>query len=211
MTDSRFRQLSGKQREIYDYIRRYIRERSYPPSVREIAAAVQLKSPSTVHFHLRAMEAQGVLTRGAGKTRSIALVEPEEPTPDRVPLLDGVTAGAPIPAGQFVEDCLLFDTGGRSGEHFALRVREDAMKNAGILPGDFLIVHRCNTAEDGAIVVALLGEETACRRVRWAEPKAEESGLRKLWLMPEHEGYAPVDGAQARIIGQVVGVLRKYV
>lgn len=210
MADSRLERLSAKQQEIYLYIRDYILERSYPPSVREIAAAVHLKSPSTVHFHLKAMEEQGVLTRGAGKTRSITLVEPEEPAADRVPLLGNVAAGVPILAEQIAEDYLLFDTGGRSGEHFALRVRGDSMKDAGILPGDYVIVHQCSTAESGAIVIALLEDEATCKRVRWERPEGEY-GLRKLWLMPENEDYEPIDGTYARILGQVVGVLRRYV
>ena len=210
MRDGRLEQLSAKQREIYSFIRDYILEQNYPPSVREIAAAVQLKSPSTVHFHLKAMEEAGVLTRGAGKTRSIALVEPEEPAVDRVPLLGNVAAGPPILAEQIAEDYLLYDTGGRAGEHFALRIRGDSMKDAGILPGDYVIVHQCSTAENGAIVIALLEEEATCKRVRWERPEGE-FGLRKLWLLPENEAYEPIDGASARILGQVVAVLRKYV
>ena len=85
-----------------------------------------------------------------------------------------------------------------------------SMKDAGILPGDYVIVHQCSTAENGAIVIALLEEEATCKRVRWERPEGE-FGLRKLWLLPENEAYEPIDGASARILGQVVAVLRKYV
>lgn len=89
-------QLTPKQNQIYDYIQAYIRQRGYPPSVREIAAAVNLKSPSTVHFHLKAMEAAGVVSRGEGKTRSITLVEPECPDQEnRIPILGSVARRGP--------------------------------------------------------------------------------------------------------------------
>ena len=207
--DSRLEQLTEKQREIYDYIKWFLRERSYSPSVREIAAAVGLKSPSTVHFHLKAMEEQGFLTRRQGRTRSIALVDPEEDRSNQVPLLGAVAAGSPILAEQNVEDYLLYDTGGRSGEHFALRIRGDSMKDAGILPGDYVIVHQCSTAENGAIVIALLEDEATCKRVRWEAPEGG-AGLKRLWLLPENEEYEPIDGTFARILGQVVAVFRKY-
>lgn len=204
---NRLERLTSKQNQIYDYIQRYTRQRGYPPSVREIAAAVGLKSPSTVHFHLKAMEAAGVVTRGAGKTRSITLVESDCPEQEnRVPLLGSVAAGDPILAEQCVEDYLIYDTGGRAGEHFALRVRGDSMINAGILPGDFVIVHRRSTAENGEIVIALLENEATCKRVRW-----ESDGRRRtLWLLPENEEYQPIDGTEARILGKVVAVIRTY-
>lgn len=201
--------LTPKQNQIYDYILTYIREDGYPPSVREIAEAVGLKSPSTVHFHLKAMEKAGVLTRGAGKTRSITLLE-EQPSEqiNRVPLVGNVAAGTPILAEECIEDYLLYDTGGRSGEHFALRIRGDSMVGAGILPGDYVIVHCQNVAESGQIVIALLGEEATCKRLRWEN--GNDIRYRKLWLMPENEEYDPIDGTQASILGRVVAVIRKY-
>lgn len=206
-------QLTPKQNQIYDYISDYTRQRGYPPSVREIAAAVGLKSPSTVHFHLKAMEAAGVVTRGTGKTRSITLVESDCPDQEnQVPLLGSVAAGDPILAEQYIEDYLIYDTGGRSGEHFALRIRGDSMIDAGILPGDYVIVHRRNTAENGEIVIALLGDEATCKRVRWESVDSEgrRRRRRKLWLMPENEDYQPIDGTYASILGKVVAVIRKY-
>lgn len=207
---NKLKQLTPKQNQIYDYILMYTRQRGYPPSVREIAAAVGLKSPSTVHFHLKAMEAAGVVTRGVGKTRSITLVDCEEPDQEnRVPLLGSVAAGDPILAEQCVEDYLIYDTGGRSGEHFALRIRGDSMIDAGILPGDYVIVHRRSTAENGEIVIALLEDEATCKRVHW-EAASGSRRRRRLWLMPENEEYQPIDGTCARILGKVVAVIRKY-
>ena len=154
-----------------------------------------------------------MVTRGAGKTRSITLVEPEDPDQEnRVPLLGSVAAGDPILAEQCIEDYLIYDTGGRSGEHFALRIRGDSMIDAGILPGDYVIVHRRNTAENGEIVIALLGDEATCKRVRWESVDSEGHRMRrrKLWLMPENEDYEPIDGTYASILGKVVAVIRKY-
>ena len=110
-------QLSKMQQRIYDYIVSCIREQGYPPSVREIGEAVGLKSPSTVHFHLKHLEEAGVIEKGAGKGRAITLTEPPvEAQEDRVPIVGNVAAGSPILAEECIEDYLTFDTGGRSGE-----------------------------------------------------------------------------------------------
>ena len=210
--------LTPKQQRIYDYIVEFTAEHGYPPSVREIAAAVGLKSPSTVHFHLKALEAAGVITkeegktraitvagvisRGSGKTRAITAEEPAQPRVSQVPLLGNVAAGSPIWADQCVEDYLPFDTGGVSGEHFALRIRGESMLRAGILPGDFVIVHQQETANNGEIVIALLEDEATCKRL------LRRGG--ETWLMPENEDYSPIDGREARILGRVVGVVRHY-
>lgn len=194
--------LTPKQQRIYDYIVEFTAEHGYPPSVREIAAAVGLKSPSTVHFHLKALEEAGVISRGSGKTRAITAEEPAQPRVNQVPLLGNVAAGSPILADQCVEDYLPFDTGGVSGEHFALRIRGESMLRAGILPGDFVIVHQQETANNGEIVIALLEDEATCKRL------LRRGG--ETWLMPENEDYSPIDGREARILGRVVGVVRHY-
>ena len=113
--------LTYMQQKIYDYIATAIQEQGYPPSVREIGSAVGLRSPSTVHFHLKHMEELGVITKGAGKGRAITLVEP--PARNRVPIVGNVAAGSPILAEECIEDYLTFDTGARQDEVFALRVR----------------------------------------------------------------------------------------
>ena len=193
--------LSHMQQRIYDYIVSCIREQGYPPSVREIGEAVGLKSPSTVHFHLKHLEEAGVIEKGAGKGRAIALTEPEVPE-DRVPIVGNVAAGSPILAEECIEDYLTFDTGGRSGEYFALRVRGESMLNAGILPGDLVVVRRQQTCNNGEIVVAMIDDEATVKRF------SRQNG--RVWLLPENEAYAPIDGTYAQILGKVSAVVRRY-
>lgn len=194
-------ELSKMQQKIYDFIVQYIRTQGYSPSVREIGEAVGLKSPSTVHFHLKHLEEVGVIEKGAGKGRAIALTEPPEPE-DRIPVVGNVAAGSPILAQECIEDYLTFETGGRQGEYFALRVRGESMLGAGILPGDLVVVHRQPTAHPGEIVVALLGDEATVKRL------SIQSG--HVWLLPENEAYEPIDGTYATILGRVSAVVRRY-
>ena len=194
-------ELSHMQQKIYDYIAACIREQGYPPSVREIGEAVGLKSPSTVHFHLKHLDEAGVIEKGAGKGRAIALTAPEVPE-DRVPIVGNVAAGSPILAEECIEDYLTFDTGGRSGEYFALRVRGESMLNAGILPGDLVIVHRQATCSNGEIVVAMIEDEATVKRF------SRQNG--HVWLLPENEAYSPIDGTYAQILGKVAAVVRRY-
>ena len=194
-------QLSKMQQRIYDYIAACIRDQGYPPSVREIGEAVGLKSPSTVHFHLKRLEEAGVIEKGAGKGRAISLREPPRPD-DQVPVVGNVAAGSPILAVECIEDYLTFDTGGRPGEYLALRVRGESMLNAGILPGDLVVVHRQPTARHGEIVVALIEDEATVKRL------SLKNG--QVWLMPENDAYSPIDGTYARILGKVAAVVRRY-
>ena len=206
-------QMTKMQQRIYDYIAETIQRQGYPPSVREIGEAVGLKSPSTVHFHLKHMEELGVLTKGAGKGRALTLAQPArtaepvvpqrvEPPVDRIPVVGDVAAGSPILAQECIEDYLTFDTGGREGEYFALRVRGESMLNAGILPGDFVVVHQQPTAYNGEIVVALLGDEATVKRL------SRRNG--EVWLLPENENYQPINGREATLLGKVTAVIRQY-
>ena len=131
-------QLTKMQQRIYDYIAQTIRTQGYPPSVREIGDAVGLKSPSTVHFHLKHMEELGVIGKGAGKGRALTLTEPL-PEENQIPIVGTVAAGTPILAEECIEDYLTFDAGGDSSQYFALRVRGECMLNAGILPDDLVV------------------------------------------------------------------------
>ena len=189
------------QQKIYDYIVSCVRDQGYPPSVREIGEAVGLRSPSTVHFHLKHLEEAGVIEKGAGKGRAITLRNPPPPE-DRVPVVGNVAAGSPILAEENIEDYLAFDTGGRDGEYFALRVRGESMINAGILPGDLVVVHRRQTANNGEIVVALIEDEATVKRYSYRNGQ--------VWLMPENEAYSPIDGTHAQILGKVAAVVRRY-
>lgn len=204
-------QLSKMQQKIFDYIVSCIREQGYPPSVREIGEAVGLKSPSTVHFHLKHLEEAGVIEKGAGKGRAIALTQTLQPVTeaedlvspaDRVPIVGNVAAGSPILAEECIEDYLTFDTGGRQDEYFALRVRGESMVNAGILSGDLVVVRRQQVANNGEIVVALLGDEATVKRL------SLKSG--RIWLLPENDDYSPIDGTHAQILGKVAAVVRRY-
>lgn len=193
--------LSPMQQRIYEYISRCIREQGYPPSVREIGEAVGLKSPSTVHFHLKHLEEMGVIVKGSGKGRAITLAEPPVPE-DQVPIVGNVAAGSPILAEECIEDYLTFDTGGRQNEYFALRVRGESMLNAGILPGDLVVVHRQSNAHNGEIVVAMIDDEATVKRL------SRRNG--QTWLLPENEAYSPIDGTYAQILGKVAAVVRRY-
>ena len=210
--------LSKMQQKIYDYIAAFIRDQGYPPSVREIGDAVGLRSPSTVHFHLKHLEEAGVIEKAANKGRAIVLprretpekppkraeIEPAGETPrrDRVPIVGNVAAGSPILAEESVEDYLTIDVGGREDEYFALRVRGESMLNAGILPGDLVVVRRQQVANNGEIVVALLEDEATVKRF------SRKNG--QVWLLPENDAYSPIDGTFARILGKVAYVVRQY-
>ncbi len=194
--------LTPKQQEIYDFICDFTQEHGYPPSVREIGQAVGLKSPSTVHFHLKGLENAGVLTKAAGKTRAMTLTEESAPRRDKIPLVGNVAAGAPILAEECVEEYLTFDTGGLTGEHFALTVRGESMLGAGILPGDLVIVHQQEDARNGDIVVALFEDEATVKTL------SRKNG--HTWLLPENPDYEPIDGDTAKILGKVTAVIRRY-
>ena len=202
------RQLTPKQQQIYDFIIQFQSDHGYPPSVREIGEEVGLKSPSTVHFHLKGLEEKGLIQKAEGKTRAITVsgarpvAEELAGQSDRVPVVGSVAAGAPILAEECIEDYLTFDTGGLAGEHFALRVRGESMLHAGILPDDLVVVHRQQDARNGEIVVALFEDEATVKTLRRKDGHT--------WLMPENPDYQPIDGDGAEIIGKVVAVVRRY-
>ena len=205
--------------EILDWMRRYADRQGYAPSVREICAALGLRSTATVHYHLRQLEKEGRIVTDPGKKRAIRIISPadgqqengptvkqnpaaeNEPQNSRtlVPLVGVVAAGQPILAAENIEGYLPWEAG---EGWFALRVKGWSMKNAGILPGDKLIVRPQPTAEHGEIVVALLGEEATVKRL------SRQNG--RVLLLPENEEFAPLDGTEAVILGVVRGVIREY-
>ena len=196
--------LTEKQQQIYDFILDFSQEHGYPPSVREIAQAVDLKSPSTVHFHLKGLRQAGLITQAEGKTRAISVTAGTHNRRDQVPLLGYVAAGSPILAQENIEEYLTFDTGGLTGEHFALKVRGESMLEAGILPGDVVVVHQQQMVHNGDIVVALFEDEATVKTYR------RENG--HIWLYPENSSpeYQPIDGEGCSILGRVVAVVRRY-
>ncbi|MDO5547817.1 MAG: transcriptional repressor LexA [Eubacteriales bacterium] len=197
---------SEKQKRILEFIADFTTEKGYPPSVREIGAAVGLRSPSTVHAHLNKLRAMGYLQKEEHCTRSLTLVgagkETAEPEGNKVPILGRVTAGMPILAVEENEGYLTVDLGGRQGNYFALRIQGDSMVDAGILDGDYIIVRQQNFAQNRQIVVAMIDDEATCKRL------VSKDG--HLWLMPENEAYPPIPGDQSIILGVVVRVIREY-
>lgn len=192
--------LNQKQTEILREIRRCVSGRGYPPTVRELCAAVALRSPSTVHAHLAELEKQGFITRAAGKTRAIVLCEEPDSRPG-IPILGKVAAGQPISAQEDIRGRLPY-TPEDDGEYFALVIQGDSMIKAGILDGDHVVVRRQPAARSGQIVVALLGEEATCKRLCKTD--------REVLLLPENDAYDPIPGENARILGRVTAVVRTY-
>lgn len=196
--------LTPKQQQIYDYILAFTGRHGYPPSVREIAEAVDLKSPSTVHFHLKGLREAGLISQAEGKTRAITVNDGAHGRRDQVPLVGYVAAGSPILAQENIEEYLTFDTEGLVGEHFALKVRGESMLEAGILPGDLVVVHQQTEVRNGDIVVALFEDEATVKTFRRIDGH--------VWLMPENSSpeYQPIDGEGCSILGRVVAVIRRY-
>lgn len=194
--------LTAKQQEIYDYILLFIEEYGYPPSVREIGDHLGLKSPSTVHFHLKGLRSAGLIHQTEGKTRSITVTSEGTSRRGKIPIVGNVAAGSPILAQECVEDYLTFQLDQNSDDHFALRVRGESMLGVGIFPGDLVVVKPQEQAQNGEIVVALFEDEATVKTFRRANGK--------LWLMPENPDYEPIDGDHARIVGKVVAVVRRY-
>jgi repressor LexA len=200
--------LTKRQQEIFDFIKRYSAKYGYPPTVRDIGKAVGLASSSTVHAHLANLEKAGLLRRDPSKPRALELLDKAADavksvvTSGGLPLVGSVAAGQPILAEENIEDYVQVPdvAGGDEGE-FVLRVRGESMKNAGILPGDFVVVRPQETAGDGEIVVALVGEEATVKRFF-----READHVR---LQPENETMDPIRSREVRVLGRVVGVFRK--
>ena len=187
---------SNKAQLIIDYVNQFIQENGYSPSVREIGAAVGLRSTASVSYHLQALQAKGLLQAPGEKGRKRAIVTGVRP--GQIPIVGVVTAGIPILAVENQEGTLAWSDPGC----FALRVRGDSMINAGILSGDLVVVRPQQTANDGQIVVARIGDEATVKRLR------RRSG--QVWLLPENENYEPIDGSEAELIGLVKAVVREY-
>ena len=191
---------SDMTERVYEYLQKAIKEQGYAPSVREICEAVGLKSPSTAHFHLKRLQERGLIEKGDFKGRAIVLKDQRDR--DRIPIVGCVAAGSPILAEESIEDYLAFDCQGREEEYFALRVRGESMLGAGILPRDLVVIRRQQTAVNGEIVVALLGEEATVKRYSKRGDK--------IWLLPENDAYSPIDGTEAQLLGKVAAVVRRY-
>jgi len=199
--------LTKRQQEIFDFIRKYSARYGYPPTVRDIGKAVGLASSSTVHAHLANLEKIGLLRRDPSKPRAIELLDKAVESVrgivrgEGLPLVGSVAAGEPMLAEENIEEYVAVPeiAGGADGEYL-LRIRGDSMKDAGILEGDFVVVHAQDTAQDGDVVVALLGEEATVKRFFH-----EADHIR---LQPENDTMEPIRSKEVRVLGRVVGLLR---
>ena len=203
--------LTKRQQEIFDFIRKYSAKYGYPPTVRDIGKAVGLASSSTVHAHLANLEKIGLLRRDPSKPRAIELLDRAVGSAvdsvrglvasDGLPLLGSVAAGHPMLAEENIEEYVQVPAlaGGSDGQYL-LRIRGDSMIEAGIIEGDFVVVRPQETAEDGDIVVALLGEEATVKRF-FREPD-------HVRLQPENSTMEPIRSKEVKVLGRVVGLLR---
>jgi repressor LexA len=197
--------LTKRQQEIFDFIKRYSAKHGYPPTVRDIGKAIGLGSPSTVHAHLANLEKLGVLKRDPSKPRALEVLREtarKAVGPSGLPLVGRVAAGAPVLAEENIEDYVeVPDIAGGDDGDYVLRVSGDSMKDAGILDGDHVVVRPQETATDGEIVVALVGEEATVKRFF-----KESDHVR---LQPENEAMEPIRSREAQVLGRVVGVCRR--
>jgi repressor LexA len=205
--------VTDRQRAILDYVRGFVDEHGYPPTVREIGEAVGLRSPSTVHAHLAQLERAGHLRRDPTKPRAIELTDrrrESEPAPadvHRLPLVGEIAAGGPLLAEQNVEDYLAVpEPLSRGGEEFLLRVKGDSMVNAGILDGDIVVVERRQDARNGEIVVALAGDDEGADEATVKRFFRDNGRVR---LQPENDALEPIYAEHVQILGKVIGVFRQ--
>lgn len=188
---------SNKAELILDFVNQFVQENGFAPSVREIGAAVGLRSTASVSYHLNQLQEKGLLVSPGQKGRKRAIVTALRP--GQIPVVGVVTAGLPILAVENQEGTMAWEGDPKC---FALRVRGDSMINAGILDGDKVVVRPQSTADDGQIVVARIGDEATVKRLR------RRNG--QIWLMPENDAYVPIDGSEAELIGLVKAVVREY-
>ena len=199
--------LTGRQQEIWDFLVDYVDRHGYPPTVRDIGKAVGLASSSTVHAHLANLEKLGLLRRDPSKPRAIEMLDRAVEQvksivrPDGLPLVGHVAAGSPVLAEENIEEYVPVPAlaGGEEGE-YVLRVRGESMIEAGILPDDYVVVRPQETAEDGDIVVALVGEEATVKRFF-----READHVR---LQPENATMEPIRSRDVLVLGRVVGLFR---
>ena len=192
------------QERIFAYIQKVVRDKGYPPSVREICEATGLRSTSTVHAHLKRLEKKGLITRDTMKPRAITLSSMLGPSDTvSVPVVGRVTAGVPILASENIEEYLSIPNALLGdGEHYILGVRGDSMINAGINDGDFVVIKKQQEANNGDIVVAMIDDEATVKRFY-----RESNHIR---LQPENDTMEPILCQQVTILGKVVSLYRLY-
>ena len=188
---------SNKSQQILDFVNAFVQENGFAPSVREIGAAVGLRSTASVSYHLQQLQEKGQLLSPGAKGRKRAIVTAQRP--GQIPVVGVVTAGMPILALENQEGTISWDG---DPSCFALRVKGDSMIGAGILNGDMVVVRPQPSADDGQIVVARIGDEATVKRL------SRKNG--HVWLLPENPAYDPIDGTEAELVGLVKAVVREY-
>ncbi|VYT65997.1 LexA repressor [Clostridium tertium] len=199
-------ELRDKQREIYEFLKVYTENKGYPPSVREICEAVNLRSTSTVHGHLKRLEKKGLIKRDPTKPRALEIMEMSGSKKEmlNIPIIGKVTAGEPILATENIEDTfpLPIDYISHNEELFMLKVTGNSMINAGINDGDYAIIEKAQTAKNGDIVVALIENEATIKTFY-----KEKDHIR---LQPENDTLSPIIVENCLILGKLVGLFRAY-
>lgn len=200
-------ELSAKQRQILEYMKQEVREKGYPPSVREICEAVGLKSTSTVHGHLSRLEKKGLIRRDPTKPRAIEILDEDYALPEKelvqVPIIGNITAGSPILAVENIEDTFPIPVEYvHNDKVFMLKVRGESMIGAGIFDKDLILVRQQSTASNGDIVVALI-EDYATVKTFYKEKDYVR-------LQPENPSMTPIMVRDVTILGKVIGLFRKF-
>jgi len=206
--------LTGRQREIFDFLSEYVRGHGYPPTVREIGEAVGLASPSTVHAHLANLERAGLIKRDPTKPRALELVGRDRDGGSSrdskllsLPLMGEIAAGGLLLAEQDVEDYLeVPELLAAGGADFLLRVKGESMIQAGILDGDYVVVRRQQDARNGDVVVALAGDDEAAEEATVKRFFREDGRVR---LQPENDALEPIYAQHVEVLGKVIGVFRQ--
>jgi len=192
------------QQKILDFIKTEIEDKGYPPSVREICAAVGLRSTSTVHAHLNHLEEQGLIRRDSTKPRALEVLDGSQPRGRSVPLVGRVTAGMPILAIENIEEYLTLPQSVLGqGRMFSLRVEGESMIEAGIMDGDIVVLRQQDTAENGEIVVAMTPEDEATlKRIYYEDDRVR--------LQPENSTMQPIYADTVTVLGKLVALIRQF-
>jgi repressor LexA len=199
------RDLTKRQREILDFLKAFVRDHKYPPTIREIAAAFGI-SPKGAYDHVKALEKKGVIRCDLNRSRAIEITDGEDDNEGvvEVPILGNVAAGVPIFSDENYEGSVKLPQGSlRTGKHFALRIKGDSMRDAGILDGDLAVIRHNQVADNGDIVVAMINDEGVTLKRFFKEKN-------RVKLEAENAAYPPIYTQNARILGKLAHIIRRY-
>lgn len=194
--------ISKKTKEVFDFIVSYYYENRRPPTIREIASSLRFSSPSTAHFHIKKLEDAGLLKRSGRQSRSLtiddAFLQPAVP----VPVVGTIRAGTPVTAEENIESYCFIPEKYISGECFILKVKGDSMRDAGILPGDLLLIKQSNTIEPNAIGAFLIDGEATVKKFKYIDSRPA--------LVAENPEYEPIFPQNLQVLGKVILLIREY-